>query len=461
MDKRMIAAVLGICALAAVMVPVTAEDVQGPAAVQTTANDRVYCVASVSKVYVTAAVMQLAEQGKVDLDAPVTEYVPNFRLDDERYKDITVRMLMDHTSGMEGSHERDWMLYADGTEPDYDEWLDELSHRRLKADPGAFAAYCNDGFTLLNIIVSNVSGMSYTDYLKENISDKIGAEHTGTFVDMYDDKDLVGVYKLGNAPHEFLYCLSPGSGGVCATAEDTAEFGSTFFKGDNRLLSEEVKDEMATRWDRGANDHTDGNGLGWDYVESLYYERSGIKVMGKGGDIDSTHAHLMVAPDEEVSVAVLTSGGSSTYDRMMCEALLDVVLEERGKTVDKTAPEITIADSLPEGIESYAGVYSNFSQLGGIGTIKLYFDDRHLYTSILGTGNSTPIIYSPTSDGGFVRVDENGNITASQEVMYFEERDGKVYIKEDSISAAPGLGEEVIKMYAAERIEENIISDAE
>ena len=59
--------------------------------------DQIYGVGSVSKVYVTTAVMQLVEQGKVDLDAPVTDYIDDFRMADERYKDITVRMLMDHT----------------------------------------------------------------------------------------------------------------------------------------------------------------------------------------------------------------------------------------------------------------------------------------------------------------------------------------------------------------------------
>ena len=66
-------------------------------------EDYIYCVGSVSKVYATAAVMQLVDEGKVELDAPVTDYVPEFRLADERYKKITVRMLMDHTSGMMGT----------------------------------------------------------------------------------------------------------------------------------------------------------------------------------------------------------------------------------------------------------------------------------------------------------------------------------------------------------------------
>ena len=76
-------------------------------------TEYIYCVGSVSKIYSTAAVMRLAEEGKVVLDAPVTDYIPEFRMDDPRYKDITVRMLMDHTSGLMGSTYSGGYLYED------------------------------------------------------------------------------------------------------------------------------------------------------------------------------------------------------------------------------------------------------------------------------------------------------------------------------------------------------------
>ena len=132
-------------------------------------DERVYCLASVSKVYAAAAVMQLADRGLVDIDAPVTEYIPDFKMADPRYKDITVRMLMDHTSGLMGSvYGHCFSFEAIGSEY-HDSFLSILSKERLKADPGAYNCYCNDGFTLLEMIIERVSGMSFTDYLKKNI----------------------------------------------------------------------------------------------------------------------------------------------------------------------------------------------------------------------------------------------------------------------------------------------------
>ena len=426
---------------------------------ESVSRERIYSVASISKVYSTAAVMQLVDEGKVDLDAPVTRYIPDFTMADERYKDITVRMLMNHTSGMEGSCGIDDMLYGDNDSISLDTFLDSLKNRRLKADPGEYAAYCNDGFCLLHMIVENVTGMSFTDYLRENISGRIGAEHTGTPFDMYDNADLAQIYCFGNVPHEYEYDMGLGSGGICSTASDVAEFGGTFFTGNDTLISESAKNAMATRRDGGANEYEDENGLGWDYVEKLHYEQAGIKVMGKGGDLSTMHSHLLVAPDEEISVAVLSAGGSSTYDQMMAEALLDVVLEERGKTVDKSYADITLADGVPAQCRKYEGYYA-LCMSGVNGVARIYFDDGYMYTSALGTGNSSPARYKPTADGGFVKVDDSGNITAEREVLRFEERDGKVYVKSSSLTVCPGLGESESKTYCGERIEENPVSDS-
>ena len=75
-------------------------------------GDELYGIGSVSKIYTTVAVMQLAEDGKVSLDAPMTQYLPDFKMADERYKDITVRMLLNHSSGILGTGLSDAMLFG-------------------------------------------------------------------------------------------------------------------------------------------------------------------------------------------------------------------------------------------------------------------------------------------------------------------------------------------------------------
>ena len=198
------------------------EDVSSDtASTQTTTDERVYCLASVSKVYVTAAVMQLVDQGLVDLDAPVTEYIPDFTMADPRYTEITVRMLMNHTSGIMGTTLLNEGLYEDYDVDLHEVLLNNLATQCLKADPGAYAAYCNDGFGLLQLIVENVSGMSYTDYITNELAGSIGLSHTGTPCNAYEIGNPIDVY-VNNLPYDYEYCMDVGTGGVVATASDVA-----------------------------------------------------------------------------------------------------------------------------------------------------------------------------------------------------------------------------------------------
>ena len=199
-------------------------------------------IGSVSKVYVVTAVMQLVDQGRVDLDAPVTEYIPEFKLADERYKDITVRMLMNHTSGLMGSVYGGGMIeYGEINNTEYhDEFLKVLSGERLKAAPGEYNCYCNDGFTLLEIIVERVSGMTFTEYLEKNISEPLGMKNTGTPFDRKNIDDQVPVYLYRNVRMASENLEAIGAGGISSDAEELCAFGSTFFRGDETLLSEKA-----------------------------------------------------------------------------------------------------------------------------------------------------------------------------------------------------------------------------
>ena len=85
-----------------------------------------YGIGSTSKVVVTAAVMKLVEDGLVDLDAPLTEYIPEFEMADERYVRITPRMLLDHSSGIQGSTLVNAMLLGDNDTDNHDNLLRRL-----------------------------------------------------------------------------------------------------------------------------------------------------------------------------------------------------------------------------------------------------------------------------------------------------------------------------------------------
>ena len=82
-------------------------------------------------------------------------------------------MLLNHSSGLQGSTLGNAFLFNDNDTYAHDTLLQQLSNQNLKADPGAFSVYCNDGFTLAEILVERVSGMSFTEFLHQNFTEPL------------------------------------------------------------------------------------------------------------------------------------------------------------------------------------------------------------------------------------------------------------------------------------------------
>ena len=113
-----------------------------------------YGVGSVSKVYTAAAAMSLVQEGRLDLDEPVVTYLPEFTMADARFRDITMRMLLNHSSGLMYAGMRDAFLFDDPQNSTaVDSLLEELSTQRLIAEPGAYSVYNNTGFTLAQLVI--------------------------------------------------------------------------------------------------------------------------------------------------------------------------------------------------------------------------------------------------------------------------------------------------------------------
>ena len=128
----------------------------------------IFHFASVSKPFVATAIMQLVEQGKMNLDEKLIVYLPYFELADERYKEITIRQMLNHTSGIPDVRDYEW------DKPQYDEGAAERYVRSLKDqqmvfDPGIKFLYSNMAYDILGEVITKVSGQSFEAYVKEHI----------------------------------------------------------------------------------------------------------------------------------------------------------------------------------------------------------------------------------------------------------------------------------------------------
>jgi len=113
----------------------------------------------------TAAVMKLVDDGKLDLDVPVVTYIPDFTMKDSRYTQITPRMLLNHSSGLHGYIDPNSTLFDDHDTYAHHTLLKELAAQDLQADPGEYSVYNNVGFSLAEIVVERVSGMDFTAFI--------------------------------------------------------------------------------------------------------------------------------------------------------------------------------------------------------------------------------------------------------------------------------------------------------
>ncbi|PEC10555.1 serine hydrolase [Bacillus toyonensis] len=415
-------------------------------------KDTLYGIGSVSKMYATVAVMKLVDEGKVDLDAPVVNYVPDFKMKDGRYKRITPRMLLNHSSGLQGSTLSNAFLFNDNDTYSHDFLLQQLSNQSLKADPGAFSVYCNDGFTLAEILVERVSGMSFTEFLHQRFTEPLKMNHTKTPQDKWRDEKRAGLYfpaYQGQLPSESVNVI--GTGGVSSTAEDMVRFSQLFMGQGKGILSDKVVKEMEQEeykkgmWP-GDGDNIFNYGLGWDSVKLYPFSEYGIKSLAKGGDTALQHAILVVLPEQKMAAAVLSSGGRSSTNQLLATELLLAVLKEKG-TIKNIKPNKSFGKpvkvKMPQDVAKKAGFYGNSETHFKIEITK----NGELF---LPSNREEKYVY--TADGSFI------NEKGTSKLNFVTEKNGRTYLRESTYKSTPELGQSAMTHYLAEKLEDNVLS---
>ncbi len=415
-------------------------------------DDILYGVGSVSKIYTTVAVLQLAEKHRLSLDAPVTRYLKDFKMADPRYKDITVRMLLNHSSGIMGTGLGGAILFGEADTSATDGLLESLSTQRLVADPGAYSVYCNDGFTLAELVVAAVSGLDFMDYVDKYILDPIGLDDTFAPGGDFDVSRLAKTYRGDDTralPADSLNAI--GAGGIYATASDLAAFGGALTG--TELLSQSSLDAMAyPEYSRGIwpEDTLDSlaYGLGWDNMEWYPFCQSDIQALVKGGDTLYYHAGLVVLPEHDMAAAVVSSGGVSTYNEMVANQLLIAALAKEGVSVDESIPALPAAEpaAMPADLLKNAGYYGSTSAQYQVSLTE----DGKLTMHYLNYPTTIPDqTFTYHSDGTF------RDATGTAYMSFVKEENGQVYLYQKTVSGLPGLGALPVSNYAAVKLPDN------
>ena len=289
-----------------------------------------YGTGSVGKTVTAIAVMQLVDAGKVSLDAPVVRYIPDFRMASPQYRQVTVRMLLNHSAGLPGTDYADGITYRP-LSTYVDRMLEGLRRSRLKTTPGAMNVYCNDCFTLAGLVVERVSGIPFPDYVAKKILDPLGMKHSVYLTSMPLPSNVAPVIQKGKADRLQVPNIL-AAGGMLSTSDDMARLAMIFtgdgVVGGKRILSSSAVQQMGTDQTttalQAAPPSSFRYGMGWDSVEDPALKSAGVRGWTKGGDLVQYHAAFMVAPDQ--GLAVVVEGAGLTFGSGSAETIGGIVL---------------------------------------------------------------------------------------------------------------------------------------
>jgi CubicO group peptidase (beta-lactamase class C family) len=279
---------------------------------------------SISKLFTWTSVMQLVEQGKLDLDKDVNEYI-DFQIPPAFGKPVTLRDIMTHTGGFEETARDLFVADAKHLTP-LDQYLKQHLPKRI-FPPFVIPAYSNYATSLAGYIVQRVSGKPFEQYVADNIYAPLEMKRT-TFVQPLPDdlKPLMslGYHKASEKPKPFEFVEAFPAGSVATTGRDMCNFMIAHLQdgkfGDKQILRPETAKLMHARA-FGSDDRMNGMALGF-YEES----RNGQRIIGHAGDTELFHSdlHLILQPNVGLFVSYNSAGrGEVSARTILFDKFLD------------------------------------------------------------------------------------------------------------------------------------------
>jgi len=359
----------------------------------------VYELASMSKQFCAASILLLKQDGKIDLDAPISTYLDGTP---DSWKAIKVRHLLTHTSGLprEGIKTSDKTGRADYT---HDEMLKSAAAMKLEAEPGERYSYSNLGYNLLAMIVEKASGKSYGEFLEQRIFGplKMTASRVNDLHSIIPNRACGYVWsqgrvKIGESTSPTLYF---GAGAIVSTVQDLAKWDAALYS--DKLLNADTRKQMVTltRLKSGRNAYY---GFGW-FLGSLH----GHARMSHDGLLSGFRTYITRFTDEHLTIILLTNQSSLSDPAVIANGIARDFLpditdyladagdgKEHGSTLDQPPSRLK-----PAVLTALTGRYEY--QNNQMLTVEA--DRGRLLAHLAGADSDT---YVPLSDHVFVCAEE-------------------------------------------------------
>ncbi len=340
------------------------------------ADETLFRIASITKLFTTTAAMQLVEEGKLDLHRNVNTYLTDVEIPNTYPgRPVTLHHLLTHSAGFEEHYTGSGARDASDVEP-LDEYLSQQMPARVRP-PGEVSSYSNYGMSLAGLVVQEVSGIPFDRYLEENVLAPLSMESTSTAQPPAPElrERLATGYdvEVGDpVARPFEYFDDGPAGAASTTATDMAAFMISHLQdgryGDARILHEDTAKEMhETQFQH----HPRLDGMAYGFAEQ---NLNGERTIQHGGNIEQFHTMLALLPEHDVGLFVAYNSygdGGDFAEYELLQAFMDryypeappQVIEPSGQGVSGNADRV--AGSYRVGRSNYTGFEKVLTLLTG------------------------------------------------------------------------------------------------
>jgi len=289
----------------------------------------IFDLASISKSFTALGVLLLRDEGLIDLDAPVQQYLPDFQLDDPQVADITVRQLLNQTSGLPGNFSAP-LIFQQG-EDEFKEVVDAISHLKLNRPPGSSFEYADINYCLLGALIERVTGTTFEDYMQQSVFKLLGLDNTTLYPDEAAKLDRADghqpMYGRVIARNMEIYRSAMPAGWVMSSAEDMGTWliahlncGRT---AEGQIIPEaDIEECHTTAIQFEENGKETGYGMGW----LISCGSDDVSLIWHGGDTPNFTTDMILLPDYQMGVVVMVNSQASTIGHSIAPGIANLLL---------------------------------------------------------------------------------------------------------------------------------------
>ena len=362
----------------------------------------IFQIGSVTKEFTSTIILLLREQGRLSLQDKLSDYFPGYPNSDK----ITVHQLLTHTSGIynytSDLEREDSAIICHPVSKE--RIVQQFINQPLDFTPGTKYKYSNSGYFLLGMIIEKVTGKPWEENVREHILTPLGMQHTGFDFNGLKNADKAQGYQIFNEEHQqpdisWDSTVSYAAGSVYSTTTDMLTWARAVTG--KKILS-------ADCWKDALTVNQNGYGYGWE-IDTIY----GSKAIGHNGGIPGFSSQMLLIPDQDLEIIVLTNVHENTQVTPISKILAAITLE---KPYVGSKPKDYVSIQ-PEALAQYVGSYRQDKDH----MVNVIIKNGKLYIESISNRLPLTRLYPDKSGGFFV-----GNIKLEIELRFIKNEIGKV-----------------------------------